>query len=86
MSYDDTNRGAIWRNERKESDRHPDFNGNLNVEGVEYWVSAWKRAPDAKPNSPALKFSIKRKEEKRPEPQANGGLDPSDPIPFACHD
>jgi len=97
MSYDDTNRGAIWRNERKESDRHPDFNGNLNVEGVEYWVSAWKRAPDAKPNSPALKFSIKRKEARqstdypvnqkdptRDYGQAPGVVDPAfdDEIPF----
>ncbi len=61
--YDDTNRGGIWKNVRKESDRHPDFTGQLNVEGVEYWVSAWKRKPDASAKAPALSFSIKRKDE-----------------------
>lgn len=55
---DNTNRGAIWKNEDKESDTHPDFKGQLNVEGVEYWVSAWKRKPDANPKAPALSFSV----------------------------
>ena len=78
MEYDNNCKGAIWRNEKKETDRHPDFTGSLNVEGVEYWVSAWKRKPDAKENAPALSFSIKRKE------QASKAVEPGfdDPIPF----
>jgi uncharacterized protein (DUF736 family) len=39
--YDDTNRGALFKNERKESDRHPDYRGSINVGGTEYWLSAW---------------------------------------------
>lgn len=65
QEYDNTNRGAIWRNKKKETDKHSDFIGTLNVEGVEYWVSGWKRKPDANENAPALSFSIKRKEEKQ---------------------
>lgn len=61
--YDNTNKGAIWGNDKKESDRHPDFKGSINVEGVEYWLSAWKRDPQGNPNAPALKFSIKRKDD-----------------------
>ena len=78
MEYDNTNRGSIWKNEKKETEKHPDFTGSLNVEGVEYWVSAWKRKPDAKENAPALSFSIKRKE------QAPKAVEPGfdDPIPF----
>ena len=39
--YDDTNRGALFKNDKKESDRHPDYRGSINVGGTEYWLSAW---------------------------------------------
>lgn len=60
--YDDTNRGQLWPNDRKESEKHPDFKGGLNVEGVEYWVSAWKRGSDANPKAPSLRFSLQKKD------------------------
>lgn len=41
MAYDNTNSGIIARNENRKSDKHPEFTGSLNVEGVDYWVSAW---------------------------------------------
>ena len=31
--YDDTNKGVLFRNERKENEKHPDYNGNINVNG-----------------------------------------------------
>ena len=76
--YDNTNRGQIWRNDKKDTPAHPDFKGSINVEGVEYWVSAWKRKPDANPKAPALSFSVKPKEQ-QPQP-AQADFD--DPIPF----
>lgn len=79
--YDNTNRGSIWKNDKKETDRHPDFTGSLNVEGVEYWVSAWKRKPDANPKAPALSFSVKPKEQQPQQaPAQQQGMD--DDIPF----
>lgn len=62
--FDNRNRGSIWKNDRKEMDSHPDFTGTLNVEGVEYWVSAWRRKEGASDKAPALSFSIKPKEAK----------------------
>jgi hypothetical protein len=35
------NDGVIFSNDRKESDRHPDFTGKACVGGVMYWVSSW---------------------------------------------
>ena len=67
--YDNTNRGQIWPNDRKESDKHPDFKGDINVDGVEYWVSAWKRDPNGNPRAPSLQFSIQLKEPKAEAPQ-----------------
>lgn len=63
MTYDNTNRGSIWPNQKKQKDTHPDFTGSLDVDGVEYWVSAWKRKPDANPKAPSLSFSVTPKEE-----------------------
>lgn len=88
MDYDNTNRGAIWKNERKEEDKHPDFTGELDVEGVKFFFDAWKRKPDAGERAPALSFRIKRKD-KQPQHQPQTGTtdtynDPAgdDDIPF----
>lgn len=62
-NYDNTNRGQIWGNDKKEKDSQPDFKGSINIEGVEYWLSAWRRKPDAHPKAPSLSFSVQRKEE-----------------------
>lgn len=39
--YDNTNRGALFRNERKETEKHPDYTGSINIAGVDYWLSGW---------------------------------------------
>lgn len=41
QQYDNTDRGALFRNDRKEQPNHPDYRGSLNVDGVDYWISAW---------------------------------------------
>lgn len=87
--YDNTNRGSIWPNKKKETDRHPDFTGSVNVDGVDYWVSAWKKGSNAKENAPSLTFSVKRKDEqekpkqekpKQEAPKQTSSFD--DDIPF----
>jgi hypothetical protein len=94
--YDNTNRGSIWKNDKKEKDTHPDFTGSLNVGGVEYWVSAWKRKEGAAAKAPALSFSVKPKEDQpqqsisqrampKAAPQASRGSrneEFSDDVPF----
>lgn len=85
--YDNTNRGSIWKNEKKTTDSHPDFRGELNVNGQEFWVSAWKRKPDASDKAPALSFSIQPKEDSVKKPTtdttSNKGFDDLDSdIPF----
>ena len=66
QQYSNTNKGAIWGNDKKTTDNHPDFRGSINIEGVEYWLSAWKRGPQAAQNAPSLKFSVQRKEPVEP--------------------
>lgn len=41
MAYDNTNSGMMARNENRKTDKHPEFSGSINVEGRDYWLSAW---------------------------------------------
>lgn len=69
MAYDNTNRGSIWKNKKKrEGKQDADFTGSLNVNGVEYWVNAWKRKEDASADAPALSFSIRPKDDQGQQP------------------
>lgn len=44
MAYDNTNGGFLGKNNKKETDKHPDVTGYINVEGKDYWLSGWKNA------------------------------------------
>ena len=39
--YDNTNRGVLFKNENKAEDRDPDYRGNINVGGQEFWLDSW---------------------------------------------
>jgi uncharacterized protein (DUF736 family) len=41
MKYSDENRGALFKNKDKETDKHPDYKGKINVNGKDFYVSAW---------------------------------------------
>ena len=70
MAYDNTNSGILARNENRKTDNHPEFSGSLNVEGVDYWVSAWINEGKAGGKMEGKKyFSIKIN---RKEQQAGG--------------
>lgn len=60
--YDNTNRGVLFKNDRKDQDKHPDYTGTLNVDGVEYWLSAWIKSGQ---KGKFMSLSVKPKEEKR---------------------
>ena len=35
------NTGVLFKNDKKDNERAPDYKGNLTVDGQEYWLSAW---------------------------------------------
>lgn len=39
--YDNELRGVLFKNDRKEQDSHPDYKGTAQIDGTEYWLSAW---------------------------------------------
>lgn len=58
--YNNENRGVLFQNTKKETEKHPDYTGELNVEGKEYWISGWKKV--SKNGNPFVSLSIKPKE------------------------
>jgi uncharacterized protein (DUF736 family) len=40
-TFDNTNRGAIFKNTNKKEDKHPDYRGTINVDGIEKEISLW---------------------------------------------
>jgi hypothetical protein len=94
--YDNTNRGAIFKNARKDRDTHPDYTGTLNANGTEYWVSAWIKEGR---NGKFMSLSVKPKDDqprqqsisqqavekiRKPDPISTGRArnDMDDEIPF----
>ena len=61
MEFDQTNRGSLFKNEKKEEAKHPDMNGTLNVNGTEYWISGWKKT--SKAGTKYISLSIRPKQE-----------------------
>ena len=41
MSENKNNSGALFRNDKKATDQHPDYTGNITIEGKEFYLSAW---------------------------------------------
>lgn len=66
QEYDNTDKGAIFENDRKESESHPDMRGEINIGGREYWISGWWKRPK-KGGADFLSVAVQRKDEQRRE-------------------
>lgn len=81
--YDNTNRGIVSKNDRKEKDTHPDIKGHINVDGKEYWLDGWKKEGS---RGPFYSLSVKpRDAQAAPVKQpatASFNSDIDDEIPF----
>ena len=76
--YDDTNRGALFKNDRKQQENHADYQGTINVDGKDYYLNAWVREGK---NGKYFSMNVKPK-----QPRNRDGMDQSDPfsdsVPF----
>lgn len=78
--YDNTNTGMLFKNRDRDNDRQPEYTGRVNVNGTDYWLSAWVKVSK---KSGEKFFSIAIKE-KDPAPAKSASVreDLNDEIPF----
>lgn len=60
-NFDNTNKGSLFINTKKEKDTHPTMKGSINIDGKEYWLSAWAKVHDTK--GKWLSLSVEPKEQ-----------------------
>ncbi len=66
--YDNTNTLMLFRNDRKESPKHPDWKGTYtDSQNVEYWADAWL---NSSVNGDYIKCKIGKRKEPRPDYQS----------------
>lgn len=65
MAYEQKpNTGSLFKNDRKESDSHPDYKGSALIDGLgECWLDAWVNT--AKDGGKYMSLKIKPKDERR---------------------
>ena len=84
MPYDNTDKGVLFRVKDKQSDRHPDYNGSINIQGTEYWLSGWLNT--SKKGEKYLSLALGGiKEQNQPDSTTTsdaGNFDDKDDIPF----
>ena len=75
MKYDNNMTGVLFKNDKKETDKHPDYKGNAEVNGVAYWLAAWIKEGN-KGKFMSLAFTPKEeKPEQQSEPAPDGDID-----------
>lgn len=80
--FDNTNTGALFANADRKTDKHPNARGTLNVDGVEFWISAWTRT--SKKGERYQSLAVQRKDGKAADKPAAKSESESfnDEIPF----
>lgn len=63
------NSGILSRNQRRRDDTDPEYSGSAEINGQEYWISAWVKEGD---KGKYFKMSFKPK-----QPQQSGGREQS---------
>ncbi len=67
--FDNNMTGVLFKNDKKDSDSHPDYKGQAEVDGVDCWLSAWINEG---PKGKFMKLKFTRKDEKsapKPKPK-----------------
>lgn len=86
MPFDNTNRGVLFRNEKRTNEKAPEYEGKIDINGKEYRLAAWIKESKAgkkffslSVTSPAL---TPKKEEKPVQPLETTMMDDIDELPF----
>ena len=75
------NSGALFKNDRKEQEKQPDYKGSLTVNGSEYWISAWLNESKSGQKYMGLKVNLKEQQQAPAAPK-NDAVEFDDDVPF----
>jgi hypothetical protein len=73
--------GSLFKNDKRESDSHPNARGSALIDGVEYWVDAWTN-DGTKGKWQALKFKRKEAAPEQRQAARSSAPDQDDDIPW----
>lgn len=79
-SFNNENRGILGKNQNKTADNHPEYSGSINVDGTDYWLSAWIKE-SSKDGKKFFSLSVKPKDSAKPKAK-QVDEDMNDSIPF----
>jgi len=82
MEYDNNNRGALWKNDKRTTEKHPQLRGSAEINGVEYWVSAWTSNEGGKKPLVSLSFQVKDEIPSAAPVVVSNEVDFDDDLPF----
>jgi hypothetical protein len=80
MEYDNNNRVALWKNDRRDKETSPQLKGQGMINGKEYWVSAWTNKDGGKKPLISLSFTLKDAPFESPKTVTDVNFD--DDLPF----
>jgi len=87
--YDDNLKGALFKNEKRDKETQPNYRGSCEINGEEFWISAWikeiSKGQRAGEMFMSLSFQAKDESKPRAKPRpapVDHGDDLDDKIPF----
>lgn len=84
QQYDNNLSGVLFKNDKGDNEKRPDYKGSAEIEGVHYWVSAWIR-DGAKGKFMSMKYEKKEQQPTGSKPAPQQGVpapDFDDDLPF----
>lgn len=87
---DKPNGGSLFKNDKRGNENWPDYKGSCNIDGKDYWISAWIKTagPNSKsPGSKFFSFAFKAKDQKPADatqetPHSDAPQTPDEDVPF----
>ena len=81
--FDNRNTGIISKNERKTEDKHPDYTGTIDVNGVEHWIDGYvRKRKDGSGTFLSLRIKLKQQRQDSRPKQTARSLPDDDGPPF----
>ena len=74
------NTGSLFKNRDKGEETDRDYSGSLNIEGREFWISAYVRT--SKAGAKYFALNVKPKQATAPDNTKSDAADLNDQIPF----